>query len=447
MTTLHPMAGAAAEVGSLLVVPFAHPQGCRTYLIADPKSKQALALDVHLDLVDDVAERVAAEGWTLPYVVDSHTHADHPSGAGRIAARLRSTRIAHRAAQHAGVSRHPADGDSLHLGDSVLTVRHAPGHTPDHLVLVSDGALFSGDTILIGGVARTDFLGGDAGQLFDSVHRLLAELPDDTVLYPGHDYKGRMQSTLGEEKRSNPWLAITDRAAFIRQLTANPPPRPANMDDLLRLNREGREIPENVSAAEAVRLISAGGARSVIDVRTGAEFDAEHIAGSRLVPLDQVAQRADEVRATPAPRLLLCRAGTRAAMARKTLQGLNVSGLVVIDGGIEAFAKAGGRTEKGRKRISLERQVRIGAGALTLIGVGLGAFVHPGFLALAAFVAAGQVFAGVTDWCGMGIWLSKMPWNQSQTASGAATGSCAAAAPAACAATPPACAASPPGKS
>jgi glyoxylase-like metal-dependent hydrolase (beta-lactamase superfamily II) len=108
-----------------------------------------------------------------------------------------------------------------------VTVRHAPGHTPDHLVLLSDGALFSGDTLLIGSVARTDFLGGDAGQLFDSLHRVTDDLPDETVVYPGHDYQGRTQTTLAEERTSNPWLGM-QREEFVRQLTANPPPQPAS---------------------------------------------------------------------------------------------------------------------------------------------------------------------------------------------------------------------------
>ena len=434
-------------VGTLLVVPLSHPQGCRTYVLADPKSKQALAVDVHFDFVDEVAKLVAGEGWTLPYVVDTHTHADHPSGAGKLAELTGCTRIAHELSGHAGVSRHPRDGDLLHLGDQVLTVRHAAGHTPDHMVLVSDAALFAGDTILIGGVARTDFLGGDAGQLFDSIHRLLSDLPEETVLYPGHDYQGRVRSTLGHEKQTNPWLAISDREDFVRQLTANPPPRPTNMDALLRLNREGVEIPDVLAAAEAVEQVRGGGATTVVDVRSGAEFDSEHVPGSRHVPLDQLAQRVDEIRATPAPRLLLCRTGTRAAMARKVLAELHVGGLTVVEGGIEAFRKAGGETQTGEPRMSLERQVRIVAGAITLLGVVLGAFVHPGFLALAAFIGAGQVFAGLSDWCGMGLLLAKLPWNQASSASGTsdAAAACAASAPAACAASAPAaCAASAP---
>jgi len=442
----------ARTLGPLTLVPFAHPQGCRGYLLADRSSRSAMAVDAHLDLVEDMAGRVGAEGWTLMYVVDTHTHADHPSGAGRLAARCGGTRVAHRKAGHAGVTLNPEHGGRLALGGSEVTVYHAPGHTPDHIVLVAEGALLSGDTLLIGGVARTDFLGGDAGQLFDSIGALLAELPAETLLFPAHDYQGRDSSTLGNEKRSNPWLAISERSEFVAKLTANPPPRPANMDDLLRLNREGVEIPASIAAAEAVRLVEAGGAASVIDVRTGAEFEAEHVPGSRHVPLDQVESHADQVRAAAAPRLVLCRTGNRAAQARLILDKLHVGGLSVVAGGLEAYVAAGGKTAKGKTRVSLERQVRIAAGSLVVAGVLLGVFVHAAFLALAGLVGAGLVFAGVTDWCGLGLLLARMPWNRAKSGAGApaAGGTCAATPPAACAAgapPPAACAAGlPPGK-
>jgi len=427
-------------IGALRTVSFAHPQGCCGYLVADAASREALAVDPHLDFVHDMAERVAAEGWTLRTVVDTHTHADHPSGAGALAARTGAVRMAHEKAGHAGVGVALKDGDRIRLGGQELVARHAPGHTPDHLVLVADGALFAGDTLFIGGVARTDFLGGDAGQLFDTLRALLAELPGGTVLFPGHDYHGQTESTLDQERRTNPWLQIADRGEFVRLLTANPPPRPANMDDLLRLNREGVNIPDTVSAAEAVRLVAAGGAPSVIDVRTGAEYAAEHIPGAHLIPLDQLEARLNEVRAVPAPRLVLCRSGGRAAMAKKTLEQHHVAGLRVVEGGLGAYVAAGGKTVKGKSVLSLERQVRIAAGALVLLGVLLGSFVHAGFLALAGFVGAGLVFAGVTDWCGMGLLLAKMPWNQVKAGEGEPAshgGTCAASLPGGCAAGAP----------
>lgn len=395
------------------VVPFAHPQGCRGYLIADTASREVLALDVHLDFVYDMAEQVKTEGLKLRYVLDTHTHADHPSGAGVIARQFNCIRIAHEQANHAGVTVHPQDGEQIDLGASKIIVHHTPGHTPDHMVLVIDGALFSGDSLLIGGVARTDFLGGDAGRLFDSIHRLTGKLSDETILFPGHDYQGRIKSTLGLEQMSNPWLQITDREEFVQKLSANPPPKPANMDALLRLNREGVNIPSTIAASEAAYLVERGGAAGVIDVRSGAEFDSEHIIGSHLIPLDQIEARSDEVRAVPVPRMLLCQSGNRASQAKRTLEKLHIGGLSVIEGGITAYAGAGGKTVKGRVRMSLERQVRIAAGSLVLLGVLAGSLFHPVFLILSGFVGCGLIFAGITDWCGMGILLSKMPWNKS----------------------------------
>ncbi|MBT3378428.1 MAG: DUF2892 domain-containing protein [Lentisphaerae bacterium] len=439
----------AETIGAFQIVPFAHPQGCRGYLLADLASKEALAVDPHLDLVHDMAERVESEGWVLRYVMDTHTHADHPSGAAELAARFDSTRMAHPKANHAGVTVTPGDAEVIGLGESSVTVHHAPGHTPDHLCLAIDGAFFSGDSLLIGGVARTDFLGGDAGQLFDSVHAFLNDRPDETILFPGHDYEDRIKSTLGTEKADNAWLRIDDRDAFTESLTANPPPRPANMDDLLRLNREGVDIPATITAGEASRLVAEGGAASVVDVRTGLEFGGEHIAGSRLIPVDRIETRAEDVMATPAPRLLLCRSGKRAAMARETLAKLHVAGLSVIEGGLGAYLEAGGDTVKGKARMSVERQVRIAAGSLVLLGVLTGAFLSRAFLIISGFVGAGLIFAGVTDWCGMGLLLARMPWNRSDAIEGVASsgGTCAASLPGACAAGPPTgggCSASPP---
>ncbi|MEQ1894417.1 MAG: rhodanese-like domain-containing protein, partial [Planctomycetota bacterium] len=291
-------------------------------------------------------------------------------------------------------------------------ILHAPGHTPDHLVVAVGEHLFAGDTLLIGSVARTDFLGGDPRQLFDTLQRLVALFPGRMVLHPGHDYQGRTESTLAEELVTNPWLAEREREAFAHKLAAGAPPRPANMDALLRLNQEGVAIPSTRPAAELERELAGGAAASVIDVRTGVEFEAEHVPGSRLVPLHELAQRADEVRATAAPRFLLCRTGARAADARRTLESLGIGGLTVIEGGLEALRAAGFVTERGQVRLSLERQVRIAAGALALLGSVLGFAVHPLFHALSGFIGAGLLFAGVTDWCGMGLLLARAPWNR-----------------------------------
>lgn len=153
----------------------------------------------------------------------------------------------------------------------------------------------------------------------------------------------------------------------------------------------------------------------LIDVRTPAEYREVHIDFARLSPLDSLdAKRVMEGRRATAdePLYVVCRSGSRAKRARELLLDRGVPSVVVVEGGTLAWEQAGLPVVRGRKTISLERQVRIAAGSLVFIGSLLGVFVHPAFIGLAAFVGAGLIFAGVTDRCGMALLLARMPWNQ-----------------------------------
>ena len=150
----------------------------------------------------------------------------------------------------------------------------------------------------------------------------------------------------------------------------------------------------------------------MLDVRTPGEFDQVRAEGARLMPLDQLDP--ESVRSAcpgDGPVYLLCQSGNR---ARQAAAKLGAAGLeaVVVEGGTQAWEAAGLPVKRGRKTISLERQVRIGAGTLVVLGVVLGFLVHPAFFVLSAFVGGGLVFAGVTGICGMALVLGKMPWNQ-----------------------------------
>jgi rhodanese-related sulfurtransferase len=173
-------------------------------------------------------------------------------------------------------------------------------------------------------------------------------------------------------------------------------------------------VPPILSAAEVGALRARGGARNLIDVRTPSEFESVHAEGAKLVPLDHFDPRA-VASATVAPNeplFLLCKTGGRASRARDMCLAAGLNNVVCVDGGTDAWIRAGLPVVRGRQTISLERQVRIVAGALVLIGVVLGVEVSLWFLGLAGFVGAGLMFAGITDWCGMGMLLAKMPWNQ-----------------------------------
>jgi len=176
---------------------------------------------------------------------------------------------------------------------------------------------------------------------------------------------------------------------------------------------------QTIPPGEVFKLGQTDGAADpeIIDVRTPAEFEQLHAAGARSVPLDRLdpaavmAARGGAV--ADRPLYLICKAGGRAAKACEQFQAAGHANVVSIEGGTEAWEAAGLPVVRGTGRvISLERQVRIGAGSLVLVAVLLSWLVHPGFLGLAAFVGAGLVFAGVTDWCGMGMLLALMPWNR-----------------------------------
>jgi len=154
----------------------------------------------------------------------------------------------------------------------------------------------------------------------------------------------------------------------------------------------------------------------IIDVRTPGEYAQLHAAGAKNMPLDGLtAEAVAATRSSPAdePLFVICQSGARAAVACQKLHAAGVTNIQSIDGGTAAWEKAGLPCVRGTSRvISLERQVRIAAGSLVLLGVTLGWFVHPGFFGLSTFVGAGLVFAGITDHCGMGMLLGKMFWNR-----------------------------------
>lgn len=162
-------------------------------------------------------------------------------------------------------------------------------------------------------------------------------------------------------------------------------------------------------------LCKSGKAIDIIDVRTPMEFREVHLEGARNVPLDSLDPAAvmkARTGATEEPVYVVCRSGSRGRQACEKFLAAGFTNIVNIDGGTLACVECGLPVIRGKKAISLERQVRIAAGLLVLVGALLGWFVDPLFVFLSAFIGAGLVFAGVTDTCGMGLMLAKMPWNR-----------------------------------
>ncbi len=181
-----------------------------------------------------------------------------------------------------------------------------------------------------------------------------------------------------------------------------------------------------ISPVRLAELHRAGRPVKLIDVRTPAEYRELHVAFARNVPLDRLDPKslANEETDAAEPLYVICRSGSRGRQACEKLAAAGLANVINVDGGTQAWDAAGLPLVHGQKTISLERQVRIAAGFLVLTSSVLGFFVHPAWLAIAAFVGAGLMFAGITDTCGMAMMLARMPWNR-------AGGSCSVAAPAA----------------
>lgn len=177
-----------------------------------------------------------------------------------------------------------------------------------------------------------------------------------------------------------------------------------------------KDVARRIPAQAAVQVLAQSG--TLLDVRTGAEFDTLHVPGSLLVPLDRLAAHRELIREQSGPLLLLCRTGQRAELARRRLGKAGIADLQVIEGGIEAWTQAGGPLERGEARMSIERQVRTAAGMLAFITSTLALFVHPGFAMVPALIGVGLFVAGVWDWCGLGLWMARAPWNRSAAEGG-----------------------------
>jgi glyoxylase-like metal-dependent hydrolase (beta-lactamase superfamily II) len=197
---------------------------------------------VIVDPVDRHVERDLAHlerlGLTLVYVLETHAHADHVTSAGQLRALTGAKAAAPSGCGIAPAEMQLEDGDMLHFGVvETIRVLHTPGHTAGSMSYLWRGNLFSGDTLLIDGCGRTDFQGGSAEALWDSVMGKLFALPDDTRVWPGHDYKGQSVSTIGWEKHHNSRLANRSRTEFVRLMGELNLPRPKLIDVAVPANR------------------------------------------------------------------------------------------------------------------------------------------------------------------------------------------------------------------
>jgi glyoxylase-like metal-dependent hydrolase (beta-lactamase superfamily II) len=187
-----------------------------TYLLADSDTKEAILVDPVLEQVERDRKLLQELGLTLRYCLETHIHADHITGTDKLRQMTGCLGIVPEHAQASCADRHIKDGETLQLGSITIKAIATPGHTDSHMAyLVNSDRVLTGDALFIRGCGRTDFQSGDAGTLYDSVTQRLFALPDDTLVYPAHDYRGHTVSTIGEEKQWNPRFTGRTREGFI----------------------------------------------------------------------------------------------------------------------------------------------------------------------------------------------------------------------------------------
>lgn len=330
---------------------------CKTYLVADEGKGHAVVVDPLYDHVDRYLAVLAYHQLTLDLVVDTHTHADHLSGCQQLRYLVGARFAMQKWTPNPAVNVHLEEGDEIPIGTLVMRVLHTPGHTPDGVSLLFEGNVFTGDTLMIGGSGRTDFPGGDPAAQFDAVSEKLFTLPEDTIIHPGHDYRGNITSTIGRERRTNPRFLNMTRKAYVEQMGNLQLSPPQNIQDALQPNQSGLDsgaiaFPDwsdltkvkEMQSLALHQLRNSGIRPLILDVREPAEYSGElgHLSGSVLVPLRSLVEHLDELQDhKDSAVVVVCRAGMRSATAAAILVKAGFRDVTNLAGGLLAWNDAG----------------------------------------------------------------------------------------------------------
>ncbi|MDP3745434.1 MAG: rhodanese-like domain-containing protein [Phenylobacterium sp.] len=328
--------------------------GCRSYLIGCAETCAATLIDPEISQIDRYRGLAARDGLVIHYVIDTHTHADHFSGAREIAGALAAKVVMHRDSPAPFVDLRLDDGDMLLIGQMRLQAMHTPGHTADSMTLLAEDRIFTGDTLLIGGTGRTDLPTGDPEALYDSLFNKILKLDPALGVYPAHEYKGRDATTIGREIAENPRLQKRDRAGFVAMMRELNLSAPTHLTEALRVNMSGKKsVAQLLAEASAAvpfvglselsrRLEARENDLVVLDVRERDAFEAGHIPGARWLPRGQLELRINETFPDPTVRILTyCELGKISTLAAATLQSLGFTRAVALDGGMTAWREGG----------------------------------------------------------------------------------------------------------
>jgi sulfur dioxygenase len=325
--------------------------GTYSYLLASRQGGEALILDPVLEKVDRYLQLVRELDLKLVKAVDTHLHADHITGLGALRDKTHCITVMGEQTKADVVSMRLGDGDKL-----TIDVIYTPGHTDDSYSFIMPDRVFTGDTLLIRGTGRTDFQNGDPRQQYESIFGRLLKLPDTTLVYPAHDYKGDTVSTIGEEKAYNPRLQVKSVEEYVALMNSLKLSNPKMMDVAVPANMKVGLAQEEVarlgwalSAQQSLGLIGRPDV-ALIDLRERSEREKHGIIpGSLHVPYPSLQETIaaggmlhELARSTSKRILFYCAFGERSAMAVRAAQDAGMSSACHIAGGIDAWKKADG---------------------------------------------------------------------------------------------------------
>ena len=327
-----------------------------SYLIASRRGGEALVIDPVLEKVDRYLQLVRELDLRLVKAVDTHLHADHITGLGALRDRTRCITVMGEQSGVDVVSMRVSDGDTLRIEGLGLEAIYTPGHTDDSYSFHMGDRVFTGDTLLIRGTGRTDFQNGDPRAQYESIFNRLLRLPEETLVFPAHDYKGDTVSTIGEERAHNPRLQVRSADEYAALMNGLDLPNPKMMDVAVPANmRQGlhqEEVARRGWAVTAEAGTALLGRRDValVDLREGGERQRHgEVPGALHVPYQDLQEGVrpggvlHELAAATGQRLVFfCAFGERSAMAVQAAQDAGLDSACHIQGGMDAWKKAGG---------------------------------------------------------------------------------------------------------
>ena len=327
-----------------------------TYLIASRHGGEALLVDPVFEKTDQYLRVLEELDLRLVKVIDTHVHADHVTAMGALRDHTNCVTVMGEQSPVDVVSMRVKDGERVTIEGINMTALYTPGHTDDSYCFLMDDRIFTGDTLLIRGTGRTDFQNGDAGAQYDSLFGRLLTLPEQTFIYPAHDYKGETVSTIGEEKAYNPRLQVSSRAAYIELMHNLNLPNPKMMDVAVPENMkmgitlDAQKQVKHISADALSGLIASGQIGRdylLLDLREDGERARDGvIEGAVQAPYSQFYKQLESLALSQkTPVIFYCAAGERSAMAVKLANDKGLRHVSHLLGGITAWQADGLRLE------------------------------------------------------------------------------------------------------